>query len=582
MFNSYVKTDYKDHQIYNYTSIPSLHSYSRDGLESLKATLSDCLNSRCKPSIYVAPIPCGGGKSRTVQVFIAEWKADGFPGGGSVIIMLGTLDEVDSYIAGCRLDSTDFACLSPKEEYSRRGLGRAKAGEARVLFVTHEQMRRKVTATGSFEAVTEFHYHGRARTLRICDEGILPAVPVSVRLSTLEGLPDSIGTKHPDLARMIEDLRLDRQDRVVNHQMLIPAALREEAFRLAYGGRGWLSVDQLNALEGLGYLSGQSATLRQDNRFKEAGGLYLVGSSSPLPGDLEPCIIMDASAGLRHFYRDWASRTGKVELLPAPQVSYRNLDIKWWNTGAGKSTLAKTAEREKILGVVAATINAKPSERWLVIYPKNVSRCSIIEEIEQLLKQPNAEFLHWGLHLGKNEFRDIKNVIILGSHNYGQIGNAAHCHAAIGGSEEPSPEAVDRHVAGEFAHNVYQAACRSNLRNIVEGFAGDATVYIVTKRTAKGLDLIQKAFPGCDIEDWLPVPPRAKKVEQRFREAVISIFDDGRSIASVEEIWKKCGFKSSANIYRIWKNPSTVQFLNDQGLRRKGNSLIRFTARPPE
>lgn len=575
MLNSYVKTDDKDHPTNNSTSILSLHSSSRDGLEPLKATLSDCLNSRCKPFIYVAPIPCGGGKSRTVQDFVAEWKADGFPGGGSVIIMLGTLDEVDSYIAGCRLDSTDYACLSPKEEYSRRGLGRAKAGEARMLFVTHEQMRRKVTATGSFEAVTEFHYYGRARTLRICDEGILPAVPVSVRLSTLEGLPDSIGTKHPDLARMIEDLRLDRQDRVVNHQMLIPAALREEAFRLAYGGREWLSVDQLNALEGLGYLSGQSATLRQDNRFKEAGGLYLVGSSSPLPGDLEPCIIMDASAGLRHFYKDWASRTGKVELLPAPQVSYRNLDIKWWNAGAGKSTLAKTAEREKILGVVAATINAKPSERWLVIYPKNVSRCSIIEEIERLLKQPNAEFLHWGLHLGKNEFRDIKNVIILGSHNYGQIGNAAHHHAATGGLVEPSPDAVNRHVVGEFAHNVYQAACRSNLRNIKESVAGDATLFLIASRTESRKDELQKAFPECSINDWNPIPPKPKKGEQRLKEVINSLFSDGRKSITTKEIWKACGFSSASNIRRLWKKDSVIQFMKEERICRKGNSLFK-------
>jgi hypothetical protein len=111
MFNSNAKIDNKDHLNPNSTStsIPPLNFSSRDGLEPLRATLSDCLYSRCKPFIYVAPIPCGGGKSRAVQEFIAGWKGDGFPGSGSVIIMLGTLAEVDSYIAGCKLDSTDYA-----------------------------------------------------------------------------------------------------------------------------------------------------------------------------------------------------------------------------------------------------------------------------------------------------------------------------------------------------------------------------------------------------------------------------------------------------------------------------------------
>jgi hypothetical protein len=468
-----------------------------------------------------------------------------------------------------------YACLSPKENYSRYGLGRSKAGEARILFVTHEQMRRKVNTAGSFESVAEFHFQGQARTLRICDEGILPAVPVSIRLSTLEGLPDSIGTKHPALARMIDDLRLDRQDRVVGKRMTIPAEIQAEAFKLAYGGKDWLSMDQLNALESLAYLSGQSAILKKDNRFTDAGGLHLVGSSPQLPDDLAPCIIMDASAGLRQFYKDWGSRTGKVEFLAAPQVSYRNLNIKWWNAGAGKSLLAKSAEREKILGVVATTINAKSSERWLVIHPKSIFGCSIIEEVERLLKQPNAEFLHWGLHLGKNEFRDIKNVIILGSHNYGQIGNAAHHHAATGGSVEPSPDGIDQHVDGEFAHNVYQAACRSNLRNIVEGLAGDATVYIITKQTAGRLNVIQKAFPGCYIEAWYPLPPKTKKSEERFKDTVLRLFSDGRHTVAIKEIWKALGASSAASINRIWKMTSVIQFLKDQGLCRRGNSLFK-------
>jgi len=61
--------------------------------------------------------------------------------------MLGTYDEVKSYIAGCGLDKADYACFSKKSPYSRYGLGRSGAGRAKVLFITHEQLRRQIIGT---------------------------------------------------------------------------------------------------------------------------------------------------------------------------------------------------------------------------------------------------------------------------------------------------------------------------------------------------------------------------------------------------------------------------------------------------
>ena len=111
--------------------IPGFPSEKGDGLEE---TLGKCLSSHhtpCKPCFFIAPIPCGGGKSRTVQTFIRNWKERGFAGGGSVIIMLGTYAEVNSYISGCELSRVDYACFSKKAPYVQYGLGHSAAGRAR-------------------------------------------------------------------------------------------------------------------------------------------------------------------------------------------------------------------------------------------------------------------------------------------------------------------------------------------------------------------------------------------------------------------------------------------------------------------
>lgn len=547
------------------------------GISSLEEALEKCLSSSCKPLFYIAPIPCGGSKSRTVQAFIRRWKAGGFPGEGSVLIMLGSYEEMDAYIAACDLGWADYACFSPKgRKYARYGLGRGKADQARVLFVTHEQFRRQMMgAGGTFEAVTDLHYHGKPRSLRLSDESLVPAIDVSFKLSALEALVDAVAPRNPALADLIDSVRLDNKDRAAGHRMFIPPELREPAFEFAMAAKERMNPDHVKALEGLAYLAGRWAILCQDNRYakSKAGGLCVVGSSVQLPDDLAPCIIMDASANLRAVYKDWASRTGKVEFLPVAGVSYRNLTLHWWNVGANKSTLIKDSERAKVIGVVAATINGKPDEEWLVVHPMEVRGCSIMDELEAGLHQANAQFVHWGRHLGRNEYRRIKNVIIIGSLHYGDIGFAALHAATTDSLDQPGADAINELADGEFVHHVYQAASRSNLRNIVEGVAGEATVYLMTKDIGERRARLQEAFRDCRILDWEPVTAKPTKKEQHFIEVVTRLFEDGREEVTTKELWQTCGAKRSNYLYDLWDSGLVQAFFEEAGLERVGNSL---------
>ncbi len=557
-----------------------------DAFKALQKTMKECLSSRSKPLFHIFPAVCGGGKSRAVQDFIADWKATGFAVDSSAFIMLPTLEDVDTYISECGLGQGDYACLSPDPKYSRYGLGRGRATEARVLFVTHEQARRRMLEHGSFEAVTAFHYHGRPRALRVCDEGLSPAVPVFIKLSRIEALPDVVRPRNPALADKIDALRLDNAERQAGHVLSVPTDLGREAGAFAFEERRWLSKPYAKVLEGLSYLAGSEAVLRRDNHY----GLTVIGASAPLPDDLAPLIILDGSAPLRRSYDLWAGRNSAVSFLSSLTADYSKLTIHWWNRGASKTTLKNKADRDRVVGVIADTIRHKPDEDWLIIHPMTVAASGheagydIEAEIEEALKAGlkvtgNIKFLHWGLHLGRNEYRDIKNVIIIGGLHYGQPGYDALYAASTGTLNKADPQGLKDMATGEFAHHIYQAACRSNLRNIEGGVAGEATVYLIAADRSNRQPLIQRAFTGCSILDWEPVPPKPKAKEQLVMDAMARLFGSERRVIAVRELWQACGGRNADYLRRVWTKPAVIQFMKDSGISRKGNKLIRSSIR---
>lgn len=544
---------------------------------ALSQIMKECLFRRGKPLFHVVPIPCGGGKSALVQTFISDWKSTRFEGGGSVIVMLSTLEEVDSYISGAGLGREDYACLSPDQKYSGFGIGRGRAGEARILFVTHEQARRRMLEHNGFEAVEAFHYHGEARSLRIWDEGITPAVPVSFKLSHLEALPDAVRLRNPHLADMIEAMRLDNADRNEGHMLFVPIELGRAAGKFAMDEKGWLAKPTAKILEGLFYLAGRHAILKRDNWT----GLSVIGTSAQLPDDLAPLIILDASAEHRHSYRLWANRTDNVIFLPPVPADYSHLTIYWFDKGANKSTLLKATERLKIVAAVADAVETNPCEEWLIIHAMEVEGSgpnpgfNISEEIEKSLSiGSRLTFLHWGRHLATNDYKRFQNVIIIGSLNYGQPGYEALCAAATGKPGPFAQQEINMIARGEFVHHVYQAACRSNLRNIVDGVAGAAKVFLIAPDRKNRQTGIEAAFKGCVIEAWEPIPPLPKPREQHVIETMARLFE-GRRIISVQELWQACGGTSADYLRRIWTRKAVTEFMKIKGIKRKGNKLLR-------
>ncbi|UXC91106.1 hypothetical protein EGM87_01025 [Sphingobium sp. RSMS] len=576
--SDYIEIKSDDRSISCHLSSSSPATPFQRAFSSLKDKMKDCLHSRCASGVHIFSADAGSGKSRAVQSFVREWKETGFPGDGSIIIFLATFDEIDSFRQSCQLDQSDFACVSADRKFNQFGLGRSRSNEAKVLFTTHEQARRRIAEHGGFEAIASFHYLGKPRTLRLWDEGLDAARPVSFNLNILEALPtllrDVAGSD--GLITAIDALRLDKAQRQAGFILSFPIELRDLAHSIAIPcKKAGLPSDILQAVEGLAHLAGQRAILR-----KERKGLMVVGAGEPIPNDLAPLIIFDASARLRRSYRYWADRCSNVNFLHMAVADYSAMELHWWDRSAGKSSLADPVERQRIVAVAAELINNSDAE-WLVIHQKKVesrfngvSYCVADEIQEKLHTQAKARFIHWGKHIASNEHRDIKNVLIIGGNHYPYQGYEAIYMAATGTLANIDKAAVGMIGAYEFAHHVYQAACRSNLRNMNSEAAGTANVYLIAANRGGRKEALEEAFPNCTMYDWTPVPPKRKKKVQIVMDTMMALFSNGRLVVTTKELWQACGGKNADYLKRIWQDSSLAEFMTDKGIRRRGNKLI--------
>jgi hypothetical protein len=550
---------------------------------SLQETMEDCLYSRSKPLFYIFSGDAGSGKSTTVHDNVKGWKKAGFPGDGSILIILGTFKEIDSYRAGCGLDDWDFACVSSDHKYNAYGLGRGRANEAKVLFTTHEQVRSRIFDHNGFEAATEFHYQGRARSLRLWDEGISAASPVSFKLDGLNALPSSLSAdrRNDEFIRLFRSIGLDKAALEDGAILSFPSDLRGPARAIAIDVKSHLPKDVVKALEGVSMLAGQQAVLRRDN----LTGLMVVGIGQPLPDDLAPLVVFDASARLKPSYRYWADRSHNVRFLPKAIADYSSLELHWWDKSAGKSALAVHSQRAVIVEASVELLNSRDDEDWLVIHQKEVAAYlnnpgyCIARDIEAgLNRKDRVKFLHWGNHIATNDYRHIRNVLIIGGNQYPNLSYEAIYMAATGQLTSPDKQRVNEIGAFEFAHHVYQAACRSNLRQMVGEVAGSAKVYLIAANRAGREEAIEAAFRGCTIHQWQPLPGKPKARVQIIMDMMLALFGDGRASVTTKALWQACGGKDSSYLKRYWDKPTIVRFMRDNGIRKVKNSLHRFSA----
>lgn len=546
---------------------------------NLLCRLRFCLRGTVKARIFLFKASCGLGKSTAIQSFLREWKADGFKPGEGVLIVLPTLEEIEAYILRTDLHSTDYAVVVSDKALASKGRGMTDAGEAPVVYTTHEMFKRRVTWKKDkwgrgFKAATCFHYRGKPRSLVIYDETLHRAQEIALGLDTVATLPDVIRPIDPVVTAMIEEAIPGKGVLDYNLPVVLPADLADGLTAVRTKLELLLSLKAMKVVDSLIAAAGSTLTAQRDKQ----GGWHLVGSCRPLPTDMPHTVVLDGSIGLRATYDLWAQHDERVRFLRPATADYRPLTLEWWDRGGSKSTLGAFDHRHQILTAIADEINRYAHEPWLIIHPKDrdgANGFAVPREMQKVLAKPeNVKFLHWGLHTATNKYRGATRVVLIGENMYRDEGYDAHCMAATGRSYVGKHDRQAVRI-GEFAHHVYQAICRSNVRQVLDGVAGSATAYLITPWGEDKEAKLREALPGCTINLWQPVEPKPPTKAERLIVELENVFQKAnRNEITLRELALRCGGKDGKYLTRQWADPAVVNWLSTHDF-EKTNKVIR-------
>ena len=543
----------------------------------LKRKMQQALDGGLEPAVYVMSADAGTGKSTAVQSLLAEWKGKGFPGDGA-IIFLNTLAEIDAYIAGARLDKADYAVYTSDKTYACYGSGRYAAGEAPVLFTTHSMAYRRLPGIPSYEGAEFFHYKGRPRALRVWDEAFLPVQFASFDLNDLHMLPSALKGRSRNEIKLFEGLQQSLATVSAGDLIPIPVEIRAVADGVL-GTGGKIAEQARRTLEALSKLAGSNAQINGS----ADGGWYCRGISRSIPADIAPLFVLDASARLTGRYDDWSAYGIKVVALEPATLRYDNLAIHLWDRGCGKTAMRKADERRTIMGAVADLINSKPTEGFLLVMSKEF--CLIGPDGDPAIPGDlsaavtNAERVNvttWGRHLSSNDHRDMANVIILGSYNYGDSAYDALALASTGAlNGVASKEERRREEAAEFKNNVYQAVCRVRCRNRTEGDCEPANAYLIMGDSDRRRQLIANAFPDCSISSWEPTVSNPKKRDHVM--SVLLAMISARSMVSSADLIAACGSEDRSYLTKVNNQARFKEALRRNFISRTGSMYVKST-----
>lgn len=553
----------------------TLSTYSGDRIKPLNLGLKDLLShfdtglrGDLPPNYYLSSVDPGIEKTESYCSFIKSWKEMRFIPEGSILVAVATLEEIPSIISRCGLDKEDYACLTGDGAINGMGRGETRIDRARVAFTTQAMIRSR-TAGKSFANTKDFHYLGVPRSLRIWDEGFQLATSVTVSLHDLTALSHSMRSTNPDLFAALDELANQMIGGAANDCIAIPGKIAS----LASAAKLPNETDQ-KTVSKLASVAGTPMVLRTVGGTL---GRVLVGASAPLPADFAPAVILDASGRVRGTYTAQKAGIGNLVRLTPSVRDYANVRVHVCKTTAGKAGLAFDAGREQIYRASAKIIDSKPEEEWLVISYKSDKDFDIESELKGYVGKPgNIRFLSWGRHHGTNEFRDCKNILIIGSYLYSSEGYHALELAASGLSASAFSGPSKQFAADELASNILQAVMRSNARRGTEGIAGDCQLYWFASKAPDPFTAIRKALPNCDVKEWnaldRPLAGLARNV-LGYIENHFSV--SGAPSLTKSEVQTAVGIKHLSGLSRIINKPLFIDHLGRKGFRMINNGFIK-------
>lgn len=571
-----------------------LSSYgNRIDLDSEKALIylltafHDCLIGNLDSKYYLASLDPGCGKTEAISSFIQAWREADFKPGGSILIAVNTLDQIESLVSRLNMDKQDFSCFTNDSGLNVLGMGNYNSHKARVLFTTHQMIAAR-TRDRSFTALTDFRYEGLVRSLRIWDESFVISESIVIGISEIHSLAVSIENHNRRLSDSLKKLAnvvgLDSvSDLPAVH---IPMSLADDVqrllseHRLLENGRTYLRERDLSIAQQIGIAGGRPLVRKE---YGGTAGYTLIGAGKPLPEDFAPAIILDASGRVRGTYSRMEAVNGNLVRLPSKTNDYRNMRVRLNRMASGKDTLSDPVNNRPVFKTASGPIVERPDVEWLVLGPKADDsrgfdverdlRASLPEEIAETVK---LHFLHWGRHAATNAYNHIRHVIVVGSHMYPHSGYDALEAAAVGDVTRITDSTASETMRkGEFRHNLLQGVMRSNARNAKDGICGECEVYIIASPVFSVQD-IEVTFPGAIIEDLtVRIPPEGRNKQKLIAYLRKRFADD--TVTSIPKIDARNAIGcSKGDLSKIVRDAWTKQCLKELNITTQYHAFERI------
>ncbi|WP_267396774.1 MULTISPECIES: hypothetical protein [unclassified Sphingomonas] len=475
------------------------------------------LDGRALGKIYVIPAEPGSGKSRGLQQYLRKYRDGGFkPADTGVLIVVTRLAEMKNYIGGAGLVGDEFAVMTadtPVASAFEFG-GSINADRAPILFVTAQMIQSR--CRGRFADASEFYYKGKPRRLRVWDEDFFVADAVIISGDDFGELMRPLRGSFDTLANEIEHLE-DRLRRMPpGSEVVVPQSISAAASAALMKLVG-LSDSQKRVLEALRCVAGQTCRVS----VVSYGVPAIVGQRSRLPDDIAPLFVLDASARVSETYPIMMRAGVPIELMPYAPLSYSSATFYHLRRGAGRTAIANPAVRASLIAEAAAVINAAPGDDHLVVYNR-VNGVDLPKELKLACKGAGGvEFLYWGDHRAKNDYRHIRRVVCVGLLRFPEAGYDAQ-HLKSGGGLANRLTDVTALRDSELCSVMLQAFARSNMRNHGDLECGNCEIYIIDNERRLP-SLLGRAFPGSAVQEWKPLNSKLAPRQSEILDHLLSI-----------------------------------------------------------
>lgn len=477
------------------------------GLQDIALAIEGMADGTLLPKFYLSSLAPGVGKTSAVCFSLRKLVAMEQYKEISAVIFLSRYEEISHLVEDMKLKETDYAVLvSEKAEQKYREMNKWGTGipnTGRVLFTTQQRLEGDRNRGKKFAEISEFHFQGKPRAIKIWDETICPSQTIAVGQDDISGLLKECRPNSLAVAAALEAL-IDMLRKVPDRAVVAPR-LHElvdlETFRSWFA-----SGEDKDTAEALWRLSDKPVNTRKDG----VSGSTMLDYEEILPDDFAPLLILDASGLQRETYKLWAEGRGGLYRLYSPPKDFTPFLIGHWDRGAGKSGSLKQKRKKwnEIADGVAAKIDELPKgDEILVVHFKNVDMPRYV--VERIGDNPRVHFVTWGQHTATNDFKDCKHVILAGVLQYSTSG-----YEAIGRGAKriiPFRQLLDtdhRKIRlGEIAHNILQAACRGMVRKSDGNKCPEGCslwiIYSAHHATGVPRELLTKVFPGATVKDWI-------------------------------------------------------------------------------